>query len=52
MWLAVILKAVEDYRNHPNMRAEITKFFKSEYFYEMSDVDGKVILEKLKEETK
>lgn len=52
LWLAVILKAVEDYRDHPNMRSEITRFLKSDYFAEMSDFDGKVILRKLKEETK
>lgn len=52
LWLAVIQQAVNDYRRYPNMRAEVTKFFKSPYFVSMTKVNGQVILDRLKKEIK
>ena len=52
LWLAVIWQAVNDYRNHPKMRAEIARFFKSGYFESMTGVNGQVVLDRLKKEVK
>lgn len=52
LWVAVIKQAVDDYRNEPDMRSEVAKFLKSDYFEEMTDVSGQVILDKLKNEIK
>ena len=52
LWKAVILQAVQDYRKHPEMRAEITRFFRSEYFERLTDVDGECIVSRLKSEIK
>ena len=48
LWIAVINQAVNDYRNNPNMRSEIARFLKSEYFERMTGVNGQVVLERLK----
>jgi hypothetical protein len=48
----VILQAVNDYRNHPKMRAEVAKFLKSAYFASMSGASGQLILDRLKKEVK
>lgn len=52
LWKAVILQAVQDYRKHPEMRAEVTRFFQSKYFEAMTSVDGECIVSRLKAETK
>ena len=52
LWKAVILQAVQDYRKHPEMRAEVTRFFRSKYFKAMTDFDGELIVSRLKSEIK
>ena len=52
LWLAVIQQAKNDYLNHPNMRSEVARFFKSTYFEKMSGVSGQVVLDRLKREIK
>ena len=52
LWKAVILQAVQDYRKRPEMRAEVTRFFRSEYFKAMTSVDGECIVSRLKSEIK
>ena len=52
LWKAVILQAVQDYRKNPEMRAEVTRFFRSEYFKAMTSVDGEYIVSRLKSEVK
>lgn len=52
LWLAVINQAVNDYRNNPEMRSEVARFFKSEYFERMTRVSGQVVLDRLKKEVK
>ena len=52
LWKAVILQAVQDYRKRPEMRAEITRFFRSEYFENLTNVDGECIVSRLKAEIK
>ena len=50
LWKAVILQAVQDYRKRPEMRAEITRFFCSEYFKSLTNVDGECIVSRLRSE--
>lgn len=52
LWIAVIQQAVNDYRNCPNMRAEVARFLKSAYFTKMTGVNGQVVLDRLKKEVK
>ena len=52
LWKAVIFQAVQDYRKRPEMRAEVTRFFRSEYFKAMTNVDGECIVSRLRAETK
>ena len=52
LWIAVINQAVNDYRNSPDMRSEVARFFKSEYFERMTGVSGQVVLDRLKKEVK
>ena len=52
LWLAVIQQAVNDYCTHPEMRSEVARFFKSEYFERMTGVSGQVVLDRLKKEVK
>lgn len=52
LWKAVILQAVQDYRNHPEMRAEVTRFFRSNYFESLTKVDGECIVSRLRSEMK
>ena len=52
LWKAVILQAVHDYRKRPEMRAEVTRFFRSEYFRSMTNVDGECIVSRLRSEVK
>ena len=52
LWKAVILQAVQDYRKRPEMRAEVTRFFRSEYFKAMTAVDGECIVSRLRSEVK
>ena len=48
----IIIQAVKDYRRtkSPQVRNEIKRFFKSEWFTMLSNVDGDVILKKLERE--
>ena len=48
LWIAVINQAVNDYRNNPDMRSEVARFFKSEYFERMTGVSGQIVLDRLK----
>lgn len=48
LWIAVINQAVNDYRNYPEMRSEVERFFKSIYFEKMTGINGEVILNRLK----
>ena len=50
LWIAVINQAVNDYRNNPDMRSEVARFFK--YFERMTGVSGQVVLDRLKKEVK
>lgn len=50
LWIAVITQAVNDYRNNPNMRPEVTRFFESSYFEKMTGVNGHIVLDRLKKE--
>jgi hypothetical protein len=52
LWKAVILQAVVDYRKNPKMRAEVTRFFQSEYFRSLTNVDGGCIVSRLRSEIK
>ena len=52
LWIAVINQAVNDYRNYPEMRSEVERFFKSIYFEKMTGINGEVILNRLKKEVK
>ena len=52
LWKAVILQAVQDYRKRPEMRAEVTRFFRSEYFKDMTNADGECIVSRLRAEIK
>ena len=52
LWKAVILQAVQDYRKRPEMRAEVTRFFRSNYFESLTNVDGDCIVSRLKSEIK
>jgi hypothetical protein len=47
---AIILQAVDDYRKHKKLRCSIAKFFKSDWFKVLTDVDGEYLLKKLKDE--
>lgn len=44
---AIIEQAVIDYKNNPNMRAEVRRFIKSQYFEGISDLEAKPILDYL-----
>ena len=52
LWKAVILQAVQDYRKRPEMRAEVTRFFRSKYFTSMTGIDGECIVSRLRSEIK
>ena len=52
LWKAVILQAVQDYRKRPEMRAEVTRFLRSEYFKAMTSVGGECIVSRLRSEIK
>ena len=52
LWKAVILQAVQDYRKRPEMRAEVTRFLRSEYFKAMTSVDGECLVSRLRSEVK
>lgn len=52
LWLAVIQQAVNDYRTHPDMRAEVARFLKSDYFDSMTGASGLLILDRLKKEVR
>ena len=47
---AIILKAVDDYRGHKELRGSIARFFKSDWFKVLTDIDGEDLLKKLKDE--
>lgn len=54
---AVILQAVKDYRkalkyDERGRKREIEKFFGSEYFRILTDVDGEMLIQKLRAEVK
>ena len=46
---AVVMQAVKDYMNDKNQREECERFFLSQYFMLLSDLDGEVIVKALKE---
>ena len=49
---AIILQAVKDYRHtySPQCRAEIKRFFRSEWFRALTPLDGEKIIEKIENE--
>jgi hypothetical protein len=47
---AIIIKAVDDYRKHKKLRSSIARFFKSDWFKILTDIDGEDLLKKLKDE--
>lgn len=51
---AIILQAVKDYRHtySPQCRAEIKRFFRSEWFRALTPLDGEKIIAKLENERK
>ena len=51
---AIILQAVRDYRHtySPQVRAEIKRFFRSEWFRALTQVDGEMIITRLENERK
>ena len=46
---AVVMQAVKDYMNDKSQREECERFFLSQYFTLFSDLDGKVVVNALKE---
>lgn len=52
LWIAVINQAVNDYRARPEMRAEVARFLKSDYFVSMTGASGLLILDRLKKEVR
>ena len=46
---AVVMQAVKDYINDKNKREECERFFLSQYFMLLSDLDGKAVVNSLKE---
>ena len=46
---AVVMQAVKDYINDKNQREECERFFLSQYFTLFSDLDGKVVVNAVKE---
>ena len=46
---AVVMQAVKDYINDKNQREECERFFLSQYFALFSELDGKVVVNALKE---
>ena len=46
---AVVMQAVKDYKNYKSKREECERFFLSQYFMLLSDLDGKVVVNALKE---
>lgn len=52
LWLAVIQQAVKDYRTHPEMREEVARFLKSDYFDSMTGASGLLILDRVKKEVR
>ncbi len=47
---AIIIKAVDDYRKHKKLRSSIARFFRSDWFKILTDIDGEDLLKKLKDE--
>ncbi len=47
---AIIVQAVEDYRNNKGDIGEIEDFFKSDWFKVLTNIDGKWLLRKLQSE--
>ena len=49
---AIILQAVKDYRHaySPQTRAEIKRFFRSEWFRALTRLDGEMLITKLENE--
>ena len=51
---AIIIQAVKDYRGtqSPQVRNEIKRFFKSQWFSMLTNVDGDMLIKKLEREVK
>ena len=49
---AIIMQAVKDYRHtySPQQRAEIKRFFRSDWFKVLTRVDGEMIIKRLENE--
>ena len=47
---AIIIKAVDDYRKYKRLRSSIARFFKSDWFKILTDIDGEDLLKKLEDE--
>ena len=52
--IAIIKQAVIDYRKSKDeeTRKSIERFFRSEWFYALTDVDGEILIKKLHNERK
>lgn len=51
---AIIIQAVKDYRKtkSPQVRNELKRFFKSEWFSILTNLDGDILIKKLEREVK
>lgn len=51
---AIIMQAVMDYRKTDNVEIKnsIERFFRSEWFYQLTEVDGEILIKRLKNEGK
>lgn len=49
---AILRQAADDYIKHPDMRASITRFIRSDYFRTITNIKPEYFEEKLKEKVK
>ena len=47
---AIVLQAVRDYRQDPISRDRIEHFFRSQWFTQLTDLNGDYLIRKLREE--
>lgn len=45
---AIVEQAVKDYKLNPSQRPRIEKFFLSDWFVTLTDVDGTIVVERLR----
>lgn len=49
---AIIRTAADDYRTYPKLRAEVTNFFRGDFFAQLTGVDPEYIISRLKTEVR